>query len=125
MSSQKKSPVERVGITELIERTKKLLQHKPQVKFLEVACYWHLTEERRNHLNQTLKAAFSDKQIFVFPGSDWNHHSYQAASWNEDTLFILLTKCDYEQQVEGISAQTLRKNTDTLRTIAYATYETL
>ena len=90
-----------------------------------MVCYWHLKEERRNHLKQTLQAAFPDEQIFVFLGSDWNHHSYQAASWNEDTVFILLPKCDYEKQVEGISVQTLRKNNDTLRTIAYATYETL
>jgi len=122
---QKTSPAERVTINQLLEDVRKLLQHKPQAKFLEVICYWHLKERLRHHLKRVLKTAFPDKQIFVFVGSDWNHHSYQAASWNEDTLFIILTKRYYEQQIKGISAQTLRKNTATLKTIAYATYKTL
>ena len=42
----KTSLAERVTINQLLEGVRKLLQLKPQVKFLEVVCYWHLKEEQ-------------------------------------------------------------------------------
>ncbi|MDQ1279936.1 MAG: hypothetical protein QG670_1198 [Thermoproteota archaeon] len=115
----------RVAAAEYVERIEKILQSHPKVKFLEVVCYWHLKDAERNTLRQTLEVAFPSKENIVFKGSDWNHHSYQAASRNEDTLFVILIKDSYENQISGIQKKTLEENINTLRTIAYATYETL
>jgi hypothetical protein len=116
---------EKVTIEKLPEMIKNTLQPNATKRFLEVVCYWQLKEEERDHLYRLLRAAFSEKNILVFAGSDWNHHSYQAASRNEDTLFIILTKDSYKDDVEGISNYTLQRNIQTLKTIAYATYSTL
>jgi hypothetical protein len=96
-----------------------------QVKFLEVVSYWYLQEEERKNIRQTLAAAFPGKEIFVFAGSDWNHHSYQAASKNLDTLFIILIKGTYESQVTGVSKEAIMENTNVLKMIAKATFKTL
>lgn len=125
MSSGRMPRADRVATAELVERIEKLLQRHPNTKFLEVVCYWHLKDAERNSLRQNLKVAFPSKENLVFKGSDWNHHSYQAASRNEDTLFVVLTKDSYEHQIKGIQKKTLEENISTLRTIAYATYETL
>jgi len=116
---------QRITITELIEKIRNSLPKSPHVKFIEVICYWYLQEESRNHLKQIFHKAFPDKAILVFEGSDWNHHSYQAAIQNGETLFILLIKRTYKQRVKGVSAKTLKKNITTLTTIAHLTLETL
>jgi hypothetical protein len=72
-----------------------------------------------------LKNAFPQLETLVFTGSDWNHHSYQAASKNEDTLFIILTKSDYEHDIDGVSELILENNIRTIQKIAYATHQTL
>ncbi|MCX6656748.1 MAG: hypothetical protein NTY03_16755, partial [Candidatus Bathyarchaeota archaeon] len=71
------------------------------------------------------KNAFPQLDIFVFTGSDWNHHSYQAASRNKDTLFIILTTSDYEHYIDGVSEFILENNINTIQKIAYATHQTL
>lgn len=125
VSSERIPQAERIATARLVERIRKLLQRDPKVKFLEVVCYWNLKDEEKNSFRQTLKTAFPDREVLVFMGSDWNHHSYQAASRNEDTLFVILTKDSYEHQIKGISTKTLEENINALKTIAYATYETL
>lgn len=116
---------EKVTMEKLPEIIRNILQLNATKRFIEVVCYWQLKEDERDHLCRLLRAAFSEKIILVFAGSDWNHHSYQAASRNEDTLFIILTKDSYKDEVEGISNYTLQRNVQTLKTIAYATYSTL
>jgi len=96
-----------------------------QKRFVEAVCYWNLTGVQRMNLQEALAAAFPDREVMVFAGSDWNHHSYQAASKSQDTLYLILAKHEYALNVEGISRKTLEQNVTTLRTIAYATYETL
>lgn len=64
-------------------------------------------------------------EILVFSGSDWNHHSYQAASKNQDTLYVFLIKKEYVDHIDGISEHTLRNNAKTLQKIALATQKTL
>jgi len=104
---------------------KGLLRDQPRIEFFEVVCYWHLKDEQRNRLQQLLTSNIPEAEILVFVGSDWNHHSYQAASWNDNTFFLFLTKDDYVQAIKGISSQTLQKNIDSLTMKAYTTYKTL
>ena len=122
---QKTPKAEVVTTSKLIERIRETIKDRPQLRFLETVCYWHIEEGQRRNIKHILKDAFPDIESFVFIGTNWNHHSYQAASWNDDTLYIILIKQDYEKQIEGISTQTLNENLTTLKTIAYATYETL
>jgi hypothetical protein len=124
-SAQNIPRTEKVTERELVERTRGLLQSNVAKRFLEVICYWQLEEDERSHFSRFLRAAFPEKEILVFAGSDWNHHSYQAASKNDETFFLILIKDSYEQEIEGISDDTLQRNVRTLKTIAYATYSTL
>jgi phosphomannomutase/glucose-6-phosphate isomerase len=116
---------EPVTPTELVAKIKNHLQLKPKTRFLEVICYWHLNDDFNNLLDKLLKNAFPQLETLVFTGSDWNHHSYQAASKNEDTLFIILTKSDYEHDIDGVSELILENNIRTIQKIAYATHQTL
>ncbi|MDD4907890.1 MAG: 1,4-alpha-glucan branching protein GlgB, partial [Candidatus Omnitrophica bacterium] len=116
---------ERVSIAGLIQKIGNVLRESPQIRFLEVVCYWYLKEEEKRALEKVLKSAFSGKDIIVFQGSDWNHHSYQAASKNKESLFVVLTRAADKAGVSGIKEETLKQNDETLRTIAYATYLTL
>jgi phosphomannomutase len=116
---------EQVTYNELLAEVSNHLKNKPKKRFLEVVCYWHLRDEFKNLLSNQLKNAFPELETLVFTGSDWNHHSYQAASRNEDTLFIILTKNQYEPHIEGVSDSTLTNNINSIQKIAYATYQTL
>jgi hypothetical protein len=116
---------EPVTYSELIAKIGSIIQVKPGTRFLEVICYWHLRNDVKEWLRKRLRVEFPEMEILVFTGSDWNHHSYQAASRSKNTIFILLTKSNYEQKIEGISKSILENNIDTLRTIAYATQQTL
>ncbi len=109
-------------LTRSLEATGQRIEQK---RFIEAVCYWYLITGQREAVQKTLMDAFPGKEVLVFAGSDWNHHSYQAASKNQDTFFLVLARSEYALDVEGISAGTLEMNVATLRTIAYATYETL
>jgi len=83
-------------------------------KFVEVVNYGYMNDDppaggEREQLKKEYQAKYPDKIVLVFEGSDWNHHSYQAAYGNPETLFILIDR-----------------GTDPILTqIVNATYETL
>ncbi len=61
-------------------------------KFVEIICYWALSDEEKEQIKIEYQSKYPDKIILLFEGSDWNHHSFQAAVDNPETLFCLLTK---------------------------------
>lgn len=87
-----------------VEKYKKLINDKlshnkvnknlklDNFKFVEIVCYWYLKEEEKNKIKNEYQIKYPDKIILIFEGSDWNHHSYQAASDNPETLYLILTK---------------------------------
>jgi hypothetical protein len=81
----------------------------PNFKFVEIICYWYLKEEEKTQIKAKYQQKYPNKTILVFEGSDWNHHSFQAAVDNPETLFYLLSK-----NVNPV-----------LQKIALATYKTL
>jgi hypothetical protein len=109
----------------IITKIGNILHVRPGTRFLEVICYWHLRNEEKDSLRKRLRMDFPEMEILVFTGSDWNHHSYQAASRSEDTIFILLTKRNYVEHIKGISESIIMNNIDTIQRIAYATQQTL
>lgn len=125
LSAARIPQAEKVNARELVERIKKLIEKNPQAKFIEAVTYWHLQEEEKKQLRDILEKAFPDKYALIFTGSDWNHHSYQAVTGNNDTVFVILVKPDSEVRIKGIPESMLRENNATLKRIAYATYATL
>ena len=69
--------------------------------------------------------AFPGKKVFFFLGSDWNHHSYQSAFLDEDTLYVFLRKAAYAQEAPPFPPEDLQENIRALKLISLATYKTL
>ena len=107
----------------IAKETKKLIQ--PEHRFIEVVLYFYPDLKAREAVREVFTRNFPQRLIFIFVGSDWNHHSYQAAFGSKDTFYVLLTTSFYESQIADISKDTLTKNTDTLQVIAEATYLTI
>lgn len=114
---------ERISLERVMKEIKKKLS--PSTKFIEILLYFHPKASVIEKLKALLKKHFPDKKVFVFLGSDWNHHSYQAAFGDIYSIYAILVLKDYLKKVPGISAQTLENNVSTLRRICEATYKTL
>ncbi|MFC1658798.1 GNAT family N-acetyltransferase [Candidatus Omnitrophota bacterium] len=115
-------PAEEISLPELVQQIQNSLTKEH--RFVEAVFYAHQSQEYIDYLQEYLQRHLSQR-VLVFIGSDWNHHSYQAASRNEDTLFVILTKKEFLNQVEGVKQETLGQNIKDLRVITYATYETI
>ncbi len=115
-----------VDIPLLLTEVRDKLRKSP-TRFIEVVLYFHPEKSFLMKLNQSFKVVFPSKLLFVFIGSDWNHHSYQAAYKDKDTLFVLLTRKRYKETIENwqVNKARLKKNAALLRLIAYATHLTL
>jgi glucose-6-phosphate isomerase len=107
----------------LVGQIKKRL--RPSIKFLEAVLYFHPHNDFAKDLKRYLEGQFPEKKSLVFSGSDWNHHSYQAAYLDKSTLYIILSQENYYKDVLSIRKNLLQKNINTLQKIAYATYQTL
>lgn len=112
-----------LNLTQVIKEAKKKVSAKQ--KFIEVVLYFHPSKEIIAKVSRVMSRAFSDKMIFVFIGSDWNHHSYQAAFADKNTFYVFLLASSYINLVEGISQATLVKNIGKLKIISKATHLTL
>lgn len=97
----------------------------PAYEFIDVILYSSENEIFINSLKSRLSEAFSDRKISVFLGSDWNHHSYQAAFKDSKTLFVIAVRSNYEGKSLFISPETASRNSLMLKAISYATFKTL
>jgi phosphomannomutase/glucose-6-phosphate isomerase len=111
----------------LSELAKEIEENVKDKKFIEVVVYQAISEKERKQIQEFLQSHFKDKIVLVFIGSDWNHHSYQAAVKNKDTYFVILTENPLKEvrAIGNISKEILERNYNTLLKIAYATYQTL
>ena len=110
-------------IDQVADEVKKQLN--PGHRFIETVLYFYPHAGLIDNVRKTLSRAFPDRRVLVFVGSDWNHHSYQAAAGDKETFFIFLNAASYKEKAAGICADTLKKNSDTLRLISKATYLTM
>jgi len=94
-------------------------------KFIEVVVFAHLSVLEIKKIEKYFNDKFSKKKTFVFIGSDWNHHSYQAAFADKETFFVLLTRDEYQKKVKGLCSRKMKDNIETMRLISYATYLTI
>ena len=113
--------------TVVLERLMKDIESRltPAVQFIEVVLYFHPQPEFISVLRERLTTSFPQKKAFVFLGSDWNHHSYQAAFKDKTSLYVILSKKEYLNEVRPFRQETIDKNTETLKRISFATYKTL
>jgi len=79
----------------------------------------------KEEFRHALRQKFPQVSFSLFEGSDWNHHSYQAAFCDPHTLYVILTKHTYNCDVERMAFETAQKNTRVLRAISFATYTTI
>ncbi|UCC95905.1 MAG: hypothetical protein JSW40_03935 [Candidatus Omnitrophota bacterium] len=107
------------SLTEEVRRRIKDSHH-----FIEIVLYFYPTRGFIRRIERIFKAAFCDKIIFVFIGSDWNHHSYQAAFADKSTFYIFLLS-SYTPEGLPFPGEILQKNVRTLHLISKATYLTL
>lgn len=94
-------------------------------KFIEVVLYFYPDKKLTAKVNKIFCENFKERSIFVFVGSDWNHHSYQAAFGDKNTFYVFLQADSYETKFLPFLEKTLNGNVDTLKTISKATYLTL
>lgn len=94
-------------------------------RFVEVVIFAHLGSCQISQIEKYFKDKFPKKRTFVFIGSDWNHHSYQAAFADGETFFVLLTRGQYQKKVDGLCSRKMKDNIETMRLISYATYLTI
>ncbi len=93
-------------------------------KFIEIILYFSPGQGFVEKISSLMTEEFSDKKVFVFIGSDWNHHSYQAAFKSEDTLYVIVCLEQYKN-CPYISRDIIQDNINTLKTISFATFSTL
>ncbi len=98
---------------------------KPAYEFIDVILYSSENEVFINSLKSRLAKTFPDKKVSVFLGSDWNHHSYQAAFKDSKTLFVIAVRKNYERKSLFISPETAFRSSRMLQSISYATFKTL
>lgn len=98
---------------------------KRNQRFIELILYFHPTPKEVHYLEASLKRHFPQRKVFVFVGSDWNHHSYQAAFKDAASVYCLLTRKKYVMAHPFFKAKRLKENVATLELISYATYLTI
>ena len=94
-------------------------------RYIDIVLYFHPAAAVIKKFKDEFVKAFPGKNIIVVIGSDWNHHSYQAAPGDKETFFVLVQAGFYDTRVEPFTEPVLTKNVEALKTIAKATYLTI
>jgi len=94
-------------------------------KFIEIVLYCHPDKKILNKISNIFNKEFKDRTILIFTGSDWNHHSYQAAFLDKETFYIFLLPSSYISNIDGVCYESIKRNIDTLKIIAKASHISL
>lgn len=117
------------GIESISTEVTTYLSNNPQTHFVEVLCYGQTSMSHRQSTKHRLVSYLGPRSrsvsVEVVPGEQWNHSKYQAAVQTEDALYVILVLEEYCGGVDGISKETISKNTKMLKAIGRSTYETL
>lgn len=101
----------------LIER----LSLQTEYKFVEIVIYDTLTFNTRWRLEESLHAR-TKLHCRVYEGSDWNHHSFQFAIANQQTLVIIVEVVASFNGLPVSQSKMLNYHARTLRSMARATH---
>lgn len=111
------------NLEEIIRYLKERISEDKQ--FIEVVLYFYSDNSYLKDLRDIFKKAFPHKEILVFTGSDWNHHSYQAAFKDKLSWYVFLVRHRYKDSSPFLDLAQISKNTSLLKAISYVTYSTL
>ncbi len=114
---------DKVDIEGLLEKIKEI--GVSDKSFIDVVFYFSGRLSLRDKVVQSLKEYLPQKHISLFEGSDWNHHSYQAAFKDTKTLFVVGVLEEYKKDARFLEDAQILKNIKTLRAIGFATYKTI
>lgn len=114
-----------VTLLALKEQIEQKVAANSAVQFIEAVYYGHLNGQQIRSFRQTLQKWFPRQKVFLFLGSDWNHHSYQAAFKANDTYFPVIMPQAYHLPYGRFSKESLDRCIVLLRQIACATQKTL
>ncbi|MBU2102692.1 MAG: hypothetical protein KKF80_04785, partial [Candidatus Omnitrophica bacterium] len=123
LEGKKENPVEEKSLSAVITQIKKKIVSRQRC--IEVVLFFYPQERVICAVRQRLSRAFPGRHILVFIGSDWNHHSYQAAFGDKNTYFVFLRRASYGGRVKLFKETRLEANVKALKTISQATYVTL
>lgn len=113
---------ETLNIDSLIGRIKEKIT--PEMEFIDVVLFYHAGREEMEKIRSAIGKACCKKTVTVFIGSDWNHHSYQAAFGDRKTLFVIADRSEYSI-AKSIDRKDADKCLNTLKAISFATYKTI
>jgi len=117
------TPPPQVNMEQLISQVKKNIGDR---KFIEIVLFFCPQKPFLQKLKNVFREEFKDKITLVFVGSDWNHHSYQSAFLDKDTLYVLLVKERYIiPDIKDVPLCLWERNIRLLQQISLATYNTL
>jgi len=122
LEGQKIEDIKAVNMRELIATVKVPAE---KFRYIDIVLYFHPAAAVIKKFKDEFVKAFPGKNIIVVIGSDWNHHSYQAAPGDKETFFVLVQAGFYDTRVEPFTEPVLTKNVEALKTIAKATYLTI
>jgi len=123
LENEEGTALETLSLSDTINRVKQKI--KKDTLFIEIVLYFYPDARVIKSIRDSFQEAFKDKKIFVFIGSDWNHHSYQAAFGDKNTFFLLLLSPAYRENISGIMPERLHENIKILKLISRATYLTI
>jgi glucose-6-phosphate isomerase len=115
--------IKEIDLHSLVKMVKKKL--KPHHKFIEIVVYFYPSSESLRRIVSEFRNNFPGFCIFIFIGSDWNHHSYQAAYGDKNSFYVLLAKDNYVTSVPPADPRQLKENVQNLKLISYATHLTI
>ncbi|MEH2124123.1 hypothetical protein [Nostoc sp.] len=97
------------------------LDSQTDYQFVEIVLYPGLTLDIRQRLEECLSSQ-TKHHCRVYEGSDWNHHSFQFAIANQQTLVIIVEIITSINPLSGFSSNTIERHTQMLQAIARATH---
>lgn len=96
-----------------------------QKRYIDIVCFFALSKQKKDELKNIVAKRIPGKKVFLFEGSDWNHHSYQAAFKDKNTTFFIVSRHEYKDFSEYVDKERIIRNLKTLKAISYATYKTI
>ncbi len=113
-------------VTDLQKLTEVVAQNiGTEHKFIDVVLYFKALPDFKEKIKNNLSQTFGDRHISIFEGSDWNHHSYQAAFKDIKSFFVVVVRNEYKNKSDFANEELIRQDYQTLKSISKATYKTL
>ncbi|MFH7023856.1 MAG: phytanoyl-CoA dioxygenase family protein [Heteroscytonema crispum UTEX LB 1556] len=113
--------VENANVTSLAAVLIEQLHLQTKYQFVEVVLYPGLTLDIRQKFDKYLSYQ-TKRHCRVYEGSDWNHHSFQFAIANQQTLVVIVEIVTSPDSLPGFWTKIIERHTQMLQSIARSTH---